>query len=124
MSMCAVRGATTVQQNSPDAVITATLELMNALISANSIDIQSIVTLWFTLTPDITAYNPAKALRENQDNWGTTPIMCVQEAAIDGMLPLCLRVLIQWEPSGNLPSVKPVYLHMAQMLRPDINSGV
>lgn len=124
MSMCAVRGATTVQQNSPDAIISATLELMDALVAANTIEATQVVTLWFTLTPDITTYNPAKALRENQDQWSHTPMMCVQEAAIDGMLPLCLRVLIQWQPSGNTSNVKPVYLHKAQMLRPDINSSV
>ena len=124
MSLCAVRGATTVEQNSPQAIISATLELMNALVSRNAIDVHRVVTLWFTLTPDITTYNPAKALREHQDQWSRTPMMCVQEACIDGMLPLCLRVLIQWEPVGDSQAIHPVYLHHAQMLRPDINSSV
>ncbi len=124
MTLLAVRGATTVKQNTHEAIAFAAQELIHALVSANTITVNTVVTLWFTLTPDITAYNPAKALREHQDQWHHTPIMCVQEAFIEGGLPLCLRVLIQWNTTGNPSPVKPVYLHEAQMLRPDINSGV
>jgi chorismate mutase len=116
-----VRGATTVLQNDSSAIQTAVDELIRQLLAQNAIEPSRIVSLFFTLTPDLTALNPAKALRAVDPAFNGVPLLCALEPTIDGdMMPRCIRVLIQWDAADSSRPVAPVYLGEASQLRPDL----
>lgn len=117
----AVRGAIDVSANSPEAIAAAVQTLMETLVSHNNIEPEAIIGLFFTATPDLDALNPALALRRVMPQaWGCVPMLCSQELPITGMMPRCLRVLIQWDAGDNTVPVVPAYLGAAQALRPDL----
>jgi chorismate mutase len=119
-----VRGATTVSANTAQAIQLGVSELLQALLEANKtlgLAPQVFSGVWFTVTTDITAENPARVAR-TQLGWDQVPMMCATEPAIEGFPPLCVRVMIQWqvldptrEKSAALP--KFIYLRGAATLR-------
>lgn len=113
-----VRGATTVTENSTEAILEATRELLQAIVAANSIDEPDIASVILTATPDLDAVYPAVAAR--QLGWTRTALMCVQEMAVPGSLPCCVRVLIHWNTDRSLDELRHVYLREARSLRPDL----
>ena len=62
-----IRGATTVVANTQEQILAETKKLLQALFTANGIDIASpehtLVSIIFTTTPDLNAEFPAKAAR-------------------------------------------------------------
>lgn len=117
----AVRGAVSVPENRAEAIQSSVKELIEALLAQNAIQAERVVSLFFTVTPDLTALNPARALRESLAGWQAVPMLCLQEPITEGMLERCIRVLIQWEaPGEHRESVVPVYLGKAKSLRPDL----
>jgi chorismate mutase len=110
-----VRGAVCVE-NTPDSIVNSVKELYEKLISENNISSDDIISIIFTVTPDITALNPAAALRKAGFG-GDVPLFCCAEPVFEGSLPLVIRVLI------HLYSEKkpvPAYLNGAERLRPDL----
>lgn len=118
-----VRGAVTVAANEAPAIREAVEELLRTMLWENEIAVDRIVSVFFTVTPDLTALNPARAARETLYDWHSVPMLCSQEPVIDDMLPRCIRVLIQWMPDdSNRPvNVSHVYLRDAVQLRPDLS---
>ncbi|SES67081.1 chorismate mutase [Anaerobranca gottschalkii] len=112
--MKAIRGATTVEINREEDIKLRTIELMERIIKLNSLEIEDIISIIFSVTEDLTAFNPATAFRERFG--GDIPLFCVQEAKFQGSLKYCIRVLIHC----NKENVKHCYLHNAQNLRPDL----
>jgi chorismate mutase len=88
-----IRGATTVDENTSEAIEQATLELLNELISLNHIQKDAISHVIFTLSNDINAAFPAKFAREKL-GWGKVAMMCFHELDVPDSLKMCLRVLI------------------------------
>ena len=110
-----IRGAITVEENTEDAIKSATLELLNEMVSQNSISKRSISHVFFTLTEDLNAAFPAKFAREEL-RWTDAAMMCFHELNGPGSLQMCLRVLIVINCiEGFVP--KFVYLKGAQNLR-------
>jgi chorismate mutase len=116
----AVRGAVTVSANQPQLIQEAVRELIETLLNYNKIEVAQIVDVFFTSTPDLTTLNPAKAIRECRPDWQHVPMLCSQEPMMEDTLPLCIRVLIQWESSETIKRRYPVYLGDAKQLRPDL----
>lgn len=116
-----VRGAITVPQDSPKEIQDAVLLLLRTVLAENGIAIEQIVSLFFTVTPDLKTLNPAKALREGWPAWSAVPILCSQEPLVENMLPWCIRILIQWQDVTKTDPVKPVYLRHAGQLRPEFS---
>lgn len=88
-----IRGAITVDENTPEAIREATKELLSTLIMENSIAEKDISHVIFTLTEDLNAEFPAKFARMDF-NWNSTAMMCFHELNVPNALPKCLRVLI------------------------------
>lgn len=88
-----IRGAITVDENTPEAIREATKELLSTLIMENSIAEKDISHVIFTLTEDLNAEFPAKFARMDF-NWNNTAMMCFHELNVPNALPKCLRVLI------------------------------
>jgi chorismate mutase len=72
----------------------------------------------FTATSDLDAAYPARAAREM--GWVHVPLLCMQEMAVVGSLPRCIRVLVLWNTDRPAGQVRHVYLRRARALRPDL----
>lgn len=117
--MCrGVRGATTVEANTPQAIVRATRELLEAIVDANALDVGDVGSVLFTATADLNTAYPAVAAREI--GWTQTPLFCVQEMAVVGSLRRCIRVLLHWNTDSAPSEIHHVYLRDARVLRPDL----
>ncbi|MBZ0279162.1 MAG: chorismate mutase [Anaerolineae bacterium] len=113
-----VRGATTVHENTGEAIWKATRELLQAVIKANDIEEEFVASVIFTTTPDLNAVYPAKAARDL--GWHRAALMGCQEADVPNGIPMCIRVLIHWNTTRTLDEVQHVYMKGAMALRPDL----
>jgi chorismate mutase len=118
LMMCrGVRGATTVSENSKDAVLAATRELLYTMIWHNEIEPEDVASAYFTTTMDLNATYPATAAR--QFGWYDVPLLCGNEIDVPDGLPQCIRILLHWNTPKSQPEITHVYLHGATVLRPD-----
>ena len=114
-----IRGAITVEENTTVAIKKATVELLTEIIKKNDIKISDIAFAIFTLTKDLNAAFPAKFAREELD-FKMVPMMCYNEAEINGSIKMCLRVLITVNTKKAQDGIKHVYLKGAKILREDL----
>jgi len=112
-----VRGATTVQEDSREAILEATRDLLTQMAQANGIAPQDVASVFFTATPDLTAEYPALAAR--QLGWTDAALLCAQEMKVPHGLPRCIRVLIHWNTETPPDRIIHVYIRGAEVLRPD-----
>lgn len=118
MPVCrGVRGATTCEANTREAILAATRELLIQLVERNDIVQADIASVFFTTSPDLTAEFPAVAAREL--GWNHVPMLCAHEIAVPHGLQRCIRVLIHWNTDKSPEAIQHVYLHNAVNLRPD-----
>lgn len=117
--MRGVRGATTVVENTEEAIISATEELLRTMIAVNAIDEAYVASVLFTTTPDLNATYPARAARKC--GWTATALMGFQEIDVPDALPHCIRILIHWNTPKTQAEVVHVYLNGAEALRPDLS---
>lgn len=113
----AIRGAITVEKDCSTQISEASAELINAIQQNNILQTSDIVSIYFTLTPDLKSLNPATAIRKEL-NWTNISMICSQEAFIEGGLANCIRVLLHVYLEEN-QIIKHVYLKEAQALRSD-----
>ncbi len=111
----AVRGAVCCD-NTVNSVSTEVPALYRAILRQNRIKERHVVSVVFSVTPDIDCINPATALRK-AGLASEIPLFAASEPVIDGMLPRVIRILVTWRGSGR---AVPVYLNGAEALRPDI----
>jgi chorismate mutase len=112
-----IRGATTCEANTPEAILQATHELLVLLIEANDIDSVDIGSAIFSTTPDLNAEFPALAAR--QLGWHDVALICTHEMSVAKALPRCIRVLIHWNTPKSQSEIKHVYTKDARSLRPE-----
>ncbi len=112
-----IRGATTVKENTAEAILAATRELLELIVGANDLKVEDVASAIFTTTPDLTAAFPAKAAREM--GWRDVALLDAQEIPVPGSLERCIRVLIHWNTERSAAEIWHVYLRGAQTLRPD-----
>jgi chorismate mutase len=119
MAVRGIRGATVATEDRPEAVSAATRELLLAMMEANpTLQAADIASAFFTVTEDIRSAHPAKAAREL--GWDQVPMLCAREIPVPGSLPLCIRVLLNWNTELPQRAVRHVYLGQAASLRPDL----
>ena len=115
--MCrGIRGATTVTTNSKDAIVEATTEMLNEIVSENGFSQDDIAGVWFTTTPDLNAEFPAVAARVNL-GWVGPALINGHEIAVPGSLSMCIRVLLLVNTEKPQQEIKFVYLRGAIGLR-------
>ncbi|WP_287139146.1 chorismate mutase, partial [Crocosphaera sp.] len=68
-----IRGATTVTENSPEAIGEAVSELLNVIETQNQLNPEDIVSVTFTATQDIDAIFPA-AIARQRPHWEDVPL--------------------------------------------------
>ncbi len=123
MAFRGIRGATTVETNTRDAVLAATHELLAELIRVNKINKEDVASAFFSTTPDINAEFPAVAAR-NGFGWGNVALMCGHEMSVPGSLKMCLRVMLHVNTELTQAEIVHVYQRGAAALRPDLASPV
>ncbi len=116
--LVAVRGATTVEEDTSEQVLERTEELLEEIISRNGIAADDIVSIIFTATRDLTSEFPAVAAR----NLGLShiPLLCSQEIAVEGSVQQCIRVMMHVYTRLDRDDIRHAYLHEARQLRTDL----
>jgi chorismate mutase len=117
----AIRGATTVKNNSAEEIKAACLEMMQKLVASNDINPDDITMVFLTMTKDLTAFNAASAIRLGM-NWSDVPFFTSQEPDIEGSLEKCIRTLVQVHTDKSKSAIRHIYLGGAANLRPDLKS--
>ena len=112
----AIRGAVCCT-NEKTEIIQKTIELYDKLLTANCITEEDILSLFFSVTADINAINPASALRQS-GRAVDAAMMVFQEAAVLDSMPGTIRILIHAHMAAK-KIVQHVYIHGAEVLRPD-----
>jgi chorismate mutase len=115
-----VRGATTVESDSREEILTATRQLLALMIRLNGIEPEFVASAIFSTTPDLNSEFPALAAR--QLGWLDVPLLCTHELAVPGSLPRCVRILLHWNTEKSQKEIRPVYIKGAMKLRPDLST--
>jgi len=115
----AIRGATTVSENTEAAIREAVHELLDELESTNSIDPDLIISATFSVTRDLDVIFPASIARQ-RPHWINVPLLDVQQMHVEGSLPRCIRFLIHINTPNPLLVIHHPYLRQAKSLRPDL----
>lgn len=111
-----IRGATTVEHNDREEIVTATTELLQLLIEHNDLHPDDIVSVIFSMTEDLDAEFPAVAARKL--GWVESALMCAREIPVPGSLGKCIRVLIQVNTTKSIAEIQHIYIKGAVILRP------
>jgi chorismate mutase len=114
-----VRGATTVERNSREEILTATRQLLALMIRRNGIETEHVASAIFSVTRDLDAEFPALAAR--QLGWWDVPLLCTYEIAVPGSLEHCIRILVHWNTDKSQEEINHIYIKGAVVLRPDLS---
>jgi chorismate mutase len=120
MRLFALRGATTVDENTSAAILGATEELMREIMARNDLGTDAVVSCIFTLTEDLDAEFPAVAARRL--GFDRVPLLCAREVPVPGSMPRVIRVLIHYY-AGEDHETRHVYLGEARALRSDLDAA-
>ena len=118
MVLRAIRGATQVSVNSSVAIGDGVRELLPAMLKANGLEVDHVISVLMTATPDLTADFPAAAARDV--GFAGTPLICAVEIDVPGALDRIIRVLMHVESDKNKAEISHIYLHGATALRKDL----
>ncbi|HIK29640.1 MAG: chorismate mutase [Oscillatoriaceae bacterium SKW80] len=115
----AIRGATTVEENTVEAMTEAVQELLDELEKLNQIDPEQIISATFSVTRDLDAIFPA-AIARQRPHWENVPLLDVQQMYVEGSLERCIRFLIHINLPASQTKIYHPYLRGAKNLRPDL----
>jgi len=114
----ALRGATTVDEDTPEQVRSRTVALLAEMLAANDIDHDDLISVILTATGDIHSMFPALAAREY--GLGDVPLLCARELDIEGATPFCIRILMHMTTERARDELHHIYLEGAADLRDDL----
>jgi chorismate mutase len=118
MACRGVRGATTVEANTREEILTGARQLLALMIRRNGIEPEDVASAIFSSTFDLNAEFPALAAR--QLGWLEVPLLCMHEINVPGSLQKCVRILINWNTEKPQDEIVHVYVKDAKRLRPDL----
>ena len=114
----ALRGATTLDDDTKDQVASRTQALVAAMLDRNNVSKDDLISIVFTATDDIHSMFPATAAREV--GLGDVPLLCARELDVEGATPKCIRVLMHVMTDRARSDLHHVYLEGARALRDDL----
>ena len=114
----AVRGATQLDVDEREHVLASTRELVSAVMEANDLSTDDVISIVFTATPDLRSEFPAVGAREL--GMGDVPLMCAQELDIEGSMPRVIRLMAHVTTGLQRSEITHVYLRGAAALRRDL----
>jgi chorismate mutase len=111
-----LRGATTADSNTRDAILEATRELLEKLVEANDVSADDIAAVTFSTTRDLDAEFPAVAARVDL-GWTDVAMMCGHEMDVPGGQERCIRVMVLVNTDKEPHELERIYLREAASLR-------
>lgn len=114
----ALRGATTVDEDSVEQITRRVSELITQMFERNGVDHDDVISVLFTATDDLHAMFPATAARTV--GLGDVPLICARELDIVDGTPRCIRVLAHINTERRRADLHHVYLEGARGLRDDL----
>ncbi len=120
MPVRGIRGAIDVARNSRGEILSATGELLRAMVRANQVKADDVAAAIFSLTPDLDAEFPAIAARRM--GWADVPLMCCVELGVPRAMKRVVRILLLVNTSKRPSALRHQYLGKTPRLRPDLNS--
>jgi chorismate mutase len=118
MAVRALRGAIQIDEDSREAILEGTTELIKAVMHRNEVTADDLISVIFTATPDLTAEFPAYAARLL--GFTDVPLLCTTEIAVPGSMPRVLRLMAHLETDTPREGLHHVYLRGAAALRRDL----
>ena len=118
MIVRAIRGATQVEANDRDSILEGTAELVSEVMSRNELCTDDVISVIFTVTPDLNAEFPALAARKT--GFHDVPLLCANEIDVPHALPRVVRLMMHVNTERPRSDVQHVYLRGAVALRLDI----
>jgi len=118
MSVRAIRGATQVEANSPQAIAAGVKELLTEILQGNGLTPSDFISVLFTASPDLNAAFPAAFAREV--GFESVPLICAVEIDVPGALERTIRLMAHVESDLPVAEISHIYLHGAKALRRDI----
>ena len=116
MKVRGIRGATTADSNTQEAIVDATEELLNEIVARNDFETDDIAAATFTATADLDAEFPAVAARVRL-GWTDVALMCAQEMQVPDGQPRSIRVMILVNTDKQAKELHNVYLKGAVNMR-------
>jgi len=124
MPVRGIRGATTAEVNTPEAITEATQELLVELTRLNELDKDEICFANFTTTHDLTAEFPAYAARRL--GWLDVPLLCGHDMDVPlsnpRAVPMCIRILLLYNTAKPQSAMRFAYLRGAKAIKADLES--
>lgn len=114
----ALRGATTIEQDTTDHVGQRVRTLVSTMLERNGVAKDDLISIIFTATEDVVSTFPATAAREL--GLGDVPLLCARELSVVGGTPRCVRVLMHLTTTLDRDQLHHVYLEGARGLRDDL----
>ena len=118
MTVRAIRGAIQVDEDDRDAILEGTAELVSTVMSRNDLTTDDVISVLFTVTPDLTSEFPALAARKL--GFHAVPLMCATEIPVKGAMPRVVRLMAHVDTGRPRSGIQHVYLRGAAALRQDI----
>ncbi len=115
MSVRGIRGATTADENTREAILDATADLLRQMVEANGTEIEDVAAVYFTVTQDLDAEFPPLAARRM--GWTDLALLCATEIPVPGSQGRCIRVLMIVNSEKSQGDVQFIYLKDAANLR-------
>ena len=123
MPVRGIRGATTANANTAQAIIEATEELLKELVLLNDLDSNEIASAFFTTTPDLNAEFPAHAARRL--GWLNVPMLCGHDMQVlqpnPRGVPMCVRVLLMYNTPRPQAAMRFAYMRGAEAIKADLD---
>jgi chorismate mutase len=114
----AIRGATQLDVDEREHLLERSAELVTAVLEANELSSDDLISILFTVTPDLRSEFPAVAGR--QIGLVDVPLICAREIDVPHALPRVVRLMVHTESPRSRDKIQHVYLHGAASLRPDL----
>jgi chorismate mutase len=114
----AIRGAVQIDADEREAILEGTTELVSEVMSRNNLTTDEVISVLFTVTPDLTAEFPALAARKL--GFHDVPLICATEIPVPGAMPRVVRLMAHVETDLSRSAIQHVYLRGAAALRLDI----
>jgi chorismate mutase len=119
-----IRGATTAEVNTAEAITEATQELLVELTRLNDLDKDEICFAYFTTTHDLTAEFPAYAARRL--GWLEVPLLCGHDMDVQlpnpRGVPMCIRILLLYNTAKPQSAMRFAYLRRAKTIKADLEA--
>jgi chorismate mutase len=119
-----IRGATTADSNTAEAIVEATQELLEELVKLNELDAEEVAFCHLTTTPDLNAEFPALGARRL--GWVDVPLLCGHDMNVPlpnpRAVPRCIRILLLYNTPKRQAEMRHAYLRGAAAIKADLEN--